>query len=265
VCRVCSNGDKEDMTSALDFLETPARQASVVSETAHRPWPLPEEPWVNAQTWERLCFLHWRVDEAGLRALVPRELELQTFDGAAWLGITPFRLSGFRLRGLPPLPLVSAFPELNVRTYVEHGGRPGIFFFSLDAASRPAVEAARRLYRLPYHHARMAAERRDGWVQYDSSRPGRVFSARYRGDGEALHAMPGTLEHFLTERYCLYAHDAEGLWRADVHHLPWLLEAGEAEVELNTMAPLALPAEEPLVHYSERLDVVIWGLDRVAN
>jgi uncharacterized protein YqjF (DUF2071 family) len=252
------------VTSPLDFLETPARQASVVSETAHRPWPLPDRPWTNAQTWERLCFLHWRVDEAALRPLVPEELELQTFDGAAWLGITPFRLSGFRLRGLPPLPLVSAFCELNVRTYVAHGGKPGIWFFSLDAASRPAVEAARRLYRLPYHHARMAAELQDGWVHYDSARPGRVFGARYRGGGETFHAEPGTLEHFLTERYCLYAHDAGGLRRADIHHLPWPLERGEAEVELNTMAPVELPDEEPHVLYADRLDVVLWSLDRPA-
>jgi uncharacterized protein YqjF (DUF2071 family) len=124
------------------------------------------------------------------------------------------------------------------------------------------VEAARRLYRLPYRHARMTIERSGGWTRYDSSRPAAVFSGRYRPSGEASAAAPGTLEHFLTERYCLYAHDRDGLWRAEIHHPPWPLQPAEAELELNTMAPVALPDEEPLAHYAERQDVVVWGLDR---
>jgi len=250
---------------ALDFLETPARQAAVVEETEHRPWPLPAEPWLQAQTWEDLCFLHWRVDEAALRPLVPQELELQTFDGDAWLGVTPFRVTGLRLRGLPPLPLVSAYPELNVRTYVSRDGRPGIWFFSLDAPSRAIVEAARRLYRLPYRPARIDLDRRGGFVHYESSRPGAVFSARYRGEGDFVRPEPGSLEHFLTERYRLYAADDAGkAYRADIHHLPWSLQSAEAVVELNTMAPPGVElAGEPLVHFAARLDVVVWGLEPV--
>jgi uncharacterized protein YqjF (DUF2071 family) len=255
---------KQAMSS--DFLTLPARQAAVVEVVDHRPWPLPRGGWSNAQTWLDLAFLHWRVDAAQLRPLVPDSLELDTHDGAAWLGVAAFRLTGFRLRGLPPLPLVSEFPELNVRTYVTRDGRPGIWFFSLDAASRPAVEAARRVYRLPYHHARMSVDRRGGEVRYDSSRDGKVFSARYRGVGELFHAEPGTLEWFLTERYCLYAEDGGTLYRADIHHPPWPLQSGEAAVELNTMAPagVELPDEPPLVHFAGRQDVVVWPLERVA-
>lgn len=251
-----------------EFLATPMRQASVVDEAGHRPWQLPASPWLQAQTWEELCFLHWRVDEGALRGLVPGGLELDTHDGAAWLGITPFRLTGLRLRGTPPLPFASSFPELNVRTYVSRDGKPGIWFFSLDAGSRLAVEAARRLYRLPYQQARIAVGRRGGWVHYESSRPGFVFSARYRGEGAFFRPEPRSLEWFLAERYCLYAQGSGGeLYRAEIHHPPWSLQAAEAEVELNTMPPpgLELPDEPPLAHYAARQDVVVWGLDRLSE
>ena len=251
-----------------DFLSTPARQAAVVESAEHRPWPLPDAPWVQAQTWEELAFLHWRVDADALRPLVPAGLDLDVFDGSAWLGITPFRLTGLRLRGTPPLPRVSSFPELNVRTYVTRDGKPGIWFLSLDAGSRLAVESARLLYRLPYRHARIAIERRAGWVHVDSSRPGAVLSARYRGEGDLFRAEPGSLEWFLAERYCLYAADEGGaLHRAEIHHPPWSLQAGEAVVELNTMPPpgVALPDEPPLVHVAARQDAVVWALDRLPD
>jgi hypothetical protein len=248
-----------------DFLATPSRQAAVVGVTEHRPWTVPDGPWVNAQTWQELAFLHWRVDEAVLRSLVPEGLHLDTYEGEAWLGITPFRLTGFRMRGMPPLPLVSQFPELNVRTYVRAGDRPGIWFFSLDAGSLLAVEAAKRIYKLPYSHARMSISRRHGHIHYDSARDGAAFSARYRGVGDFFHADPGSLEYFLTERYCLYATDGGELYRAHIHHPPWPLQTGEAVVELNTMPPpgIELVDDEPLVHYSVRQDVVVWPLERV--
>jgi uncharacterized protein YqjF (DUF2071 family) len=231
--------------------------------TEHRPWPLPEGFWANGQTWLDLAFLHWRVDEDELRRLVPDSVQLDTFDGAAWLGVTPFLLQGFRLRGLPPLPLLSTFPELNVRTYATRDDRPGIWFFTLDAANLVAVEGAKKLYRLPYHHARMRCERVGEHVQYESSRSGAAFSGRYRGVGDLFHAEPGSLEYFLTERYCLYTEDGGRLYRAEIHHPPWDLQRGEATVDLNTMAPLALPDEEPHVLFSPRQDVVVWPLDEL--
>jgi uncharacterized protein YqjF (DUF2071 family) len=251
--------------SSSGFLSTPLRQASVVDDAGHRPWPIPESPWVYAQTWEELAFLHWRVDADAVRALLPHGLELDMHDGAAWLGVTPFRVTGFRLRGVPPLPLLSTFPQLTVRTYVTRDGKPGIWFFSLDVGSQLAAEAAKRLYRLPYRHARMSVDRRGGFVHYDSSRPGTVFSARFRGSGDILHAQPGSTEEFLTERYCVYAADDERLYRAELHHPPWSLQAGEAAVELNTMAPagVVLPHDQPLVRFAARQDVVMWGLEAV--
>jgi uncharacterized protein len=249
--------------SSFDFLTAAARQAQVLDDVAHRPWPLPDEPWAQAQTWDDLLFAHWRVDADELARLLPPELPLDTFDGAGWLGITPFQLTNLRLRGLPPLPFVSAFPELNVRTYATLDGKPGIWFFTLDAASQLAVEGAKRTYKLPYHHARMSVERGESFVQYESARPGAAFSGRYRGAGDFFHAEPGTLEYFLTERYCLYTADGGRLYRAEIHHPRWTLQQGEATIDLNTMAPIALGDDEPHLLYSARQDVVIWALAEV--
>jgi uncharacterized protein len=234
-----------------------------MDDVSNRPWPVPDEPWTNGQSWIDLCFLHWRVDETQLRKLVPDSVELDTYDGSTWLGITPFQLSNFRLRGLPPVPGLSTFPELNVRTYVTRGGKPGIWFFSLDAASRLAVEAAKKLYKLPYHHAQMRYERVGDYVQFESGRAGAALSGRYRGDGALFHAEPGELEYFLSERYCLYTGDGGRLYRAEIHHPPWDLQRGDARIDLNTMAPVSLPDEEPHVLFCPRQDVVLWSLDEV--
>lgn len=219
------------------------------------------------QTWEELLFAHWRVPVDAVRAHVPPDLDVDTHDGSAWVAVTPFRLTALRARGLLPLPGASEFLELNVRTYVSHGGeKPGIWFFSLDASSRLAVEAARRTYRLPYFHARMSATRRGEWVDYECVRigeAGRVFSGRYRPNGSVFHAEPGSLEWFLTERYCLYTHDHGTLARAEIHHAPWALQPAEAEIELASISPVELDGE-PLLHFSRRQDVVVWPLERVA-
>jgi len=197
---------------------------------------------------------------------VPPSLPLDTFDGRAWIGVTPFEVSGLRARGTPPLPGVSRFAETNVRTYTTVGGRPGIYFLSLDAASRLAVAGARRAYRLPYHHAAMTIERAAGGIVYRTRRVGgeAELAVSYRPTGAVFTARPGTLEHFLTERYCLYALDERHrVLRADIHHPPWPLQPAEAAFERNTMtAPygIELPAREPLLHFAGRQDVVIWPL-----
>jgi uncharacterized protein YqjF (DUF2071 family) len=209
-----------------------------------------------------LLFMHWRVDADTLRELLPEQLPLDTLDGEAWLGVTPFRVSGFRLRGLPPAPVLSSFPETNVRTYVTYEGKPGIWFFSLDADSPWAVEAARRTYHLPYHHAKMRDDRRGDTIEYRSERGRAVLDLAYRGTGAPTPAKEGTLEYFLTERYCLYTRHRGRLERAEIHHRPWPLQTAEAEIRENTMPPVAVEGE-PLLHYSERQDVVIWSLERL--
>jgi hypothetical protein len=249
----------------------PARQAAVLRDVAQRPWPAPSGPWLLAQTWEDLLFAHWPVPADSVRALLPEGIEVDLFDGQAWVGVVPFRLTGLRLRGLLPAPGVSRFLELNVRTCVVVDGRPGVWFFSLDAGSGWAVETARRTYKLPYFRARISAVRHGDEVEYASSRPRpvggpAVFSGRYAPIGDLAPAAPGSLEHFLIERFCLYAVDRGRVLRAEIHHPPWPLQPARAEIDLNTMPPegIELPDAEPLLHFSARQDVVIWPLRPVA-
>jgi uncharacterized protein len=250
-----------------DLLQTPARQASSLEEAEHRPWPLPERrPWVMGQTWDDLLFAHWPVAAEAVRELVPPGLEVDERDGSAWVGVTPFVVTGLRARGMLPLPRVSGFRELNVRTYVTYEGKPGIWFFSLNADSHLAVGAARLLYRLPYFHADIAIRRRGRRILYDCARDdGKAFSVAYEPTGPAAAHDPSSLEAFLTERYCLYAEHEGRLQRADIHHRPWPLQPADAEIELNTIAPDSLRlAGDPLLHYSARQDVVIWALEPVS-
>src|SRR2546423_5541719 len=169
--------------AAMELLTAPVRQASTLEETDHRPWPVPSRPWIMGQSWDDLLFLHYRLPAEEIRPLVPDGLELEQHSGSAWIGVTPFVITGLRARGLLPLPLVSSFRELNVRTYVTLDGKPGIWFFSLDASSRVAVEAGRRLYRLPYFPADISLRRRGHEILYDSSRgEGKAFDAPSRPD-----------------------------------------------------------------------------------
>jgi uncharacterized protein YqjF (DUF2071 family) len=241
-------------------------QQRTLEEVEHRPWPLPDGRWFQAQTWCDLLFAHWRVPEDQLRRVMPAALPLHLYDdGSAWLGITPFVVKGLRPRGTPPLPWVSHFPELNVRTYVELDGRPGIYFFSLDAARRAAVIAARRLYRLPYFHARMRADTVGARVDYeseriDSSGPPAAFRGTYWPSG------PRTDDHlarWLAERYCAYVIDEHGRpLRIDIHHPPWPLQPAEGELQAQGMADqIGIELEgEPLLHFSARQDTLIWPL-----
>ena len=278
----------------------------------NRPFPPPgDRPWVMFMRWLDLAFLHWPVDRRKLRPLIPPQLELETFEGTAWLGVVPFVMTATRPRLAPPVPGLSTFPGLNVRTYVSHGKgdarRPGIWFFSLDAASTLAVHGARATYHLPYYRARMRATRAprgkdNDAIDYESTRrstslatggatwldargPNRpaidvrgddgkdhnalraTFAARYGPTGRVYRADPGTLDYWLTERYCLYAADARGrVYRGDIHHPPWPLQRAEIEIARNTMtAPLglALPDTAPLAHFARRQDVRAWWRVRV--
>lgn len=219
------------------------------------------------QTWHDLLFAHWPLSPAVLRPLVPAKLVLDIFDGECWIGVVPFRMSGIRARALPPLPGLSHFPELNVRTYVTYGSRPGVYFFSLDAANLPAVWAARAFYHLPYFRAAMISHENDGSIHY-SSRRHRVpaeFRGIYRPTGEARLRDKESIEYWLTERYCLYTIHGGEVYHCEIHHPPWPLQDAEAELETNTMAAAAgivLPASKPLLHFARRQDVLIWPLRR---
>ena len=245
-----------------------------IAELAHRPWPLPGGRWAMSQGWDDLLFAHWPIPLAALRPLIPAALTIETFAGVAWLGIVPFSMRRVRLRPSPALPGLSTFPELNVRTYVTVDGKPGVWFFSLDAANRLAVVTARRWFHLPYYYARMASRRAGQTVEYTSTRthhgaPAADFTARFGPNGPEQRAARGTLEYWLTERYCLYCVDARGqLSRGEIHHAPWRLQPAVAEVQTNTLARaagLTLPDTPPLLHFAARQDVHIWPIRRVLD
>lgn len=228
--------------------ESPSLEA-IMRTVAHRPWPMPSGPWIMTQQWWDLLFAHWPIPIDVMRAHVPNQLELDTFEGEAWIAVVPFRMAGVRPRGLPAVPWLSNFPELNVRTYVRAvdrhapGGptvKPGVFFFSLEAGNPVAVSIARHLFKLPYFRAYMRLTQRGDTIDYASYRthdraPLAEFVGRYGPTGPVYAATPGTLEHWLTERYCLYAVDGAGrVYRGEIHHQPWPLQPARAEIDVNT-------------------------------
>ena len=239
---------------------------------AYRPYPAPTSPYVMHQAWHNLLFMHWRVDAELLRRTVPPALPLDTFNGEAYIGVVPFLMRDVRPRFLPAVPRLSFFPELNVRTYVTLNGRPGVYFFSLDAANPLAVEIARSTFNLPYFNATMQCVERDGQLEYGSTRTDArgapaYFRARYRPTSETFVAERDTLEYFLTARYCLYTVDAQNnVSRAEIHHKPWALQHAECAIETNTMLeqiPLPLPNDAPHLLYVNGIDVIVWMPGRV--
>lgn len=245
--------------------------SKLLAQTQHRPWPLLDTPWVMRQKWHQLLFAHWPIPVEDLRPLIPPELEIDTYEGQAWIGVVPFRMSGIHPRYLFSVPWLSSFLELNLRTYVTRDGKAGVWFFSLDAANPVAVQLARKGFHLPYFDARMSLTHKGDFIDYRSHRTHKGahpadLKMLYRPIGKPYKAKPYSLEHWLTERYCLYAADPKGrIYRGEIHHLPWPLQAAEAETSLNTLTlphGLHLPSQTPILHYAHFLDVLIWPLHK---
>jgi uncharacterized protein YqjF (DUF2071 family) len=222
--------------------------------------------------WNHLLFAHWAVDPEVLRPLIPAGLEVDTFEGQAWVGVVPFWITGLRARGLPAVPGTANFNEINVRTYVRGGGRAGVWFFSLDADNVLAVLGARLLFHLPYFNARITRAVTGERVRYHNRRlhPGApvvAFAATYGPAGATFVPQVGSLEYWLTARYRLFSRDGRGrLYRAEIRHAPWALQPGWAEIRQNTMATgqgIAVPDSLPLLHYSRRLRAYFWPLENV--
>jgi hypothetical protein len=222
--------------------------------------------------WLDLLFAHWAVDPGIIRGLIPRQLELDLFDGRAYVGAVPFGMEGVTPRGVPAVPGLSAFPELNLRTYVTAGGKPGAWFFSLDAGQKLAVRVARRLFHLPYFDAKFDISNVGDSVEYSAMRthrgaPGAGFAASYRPTGAVYTSAIGTLDSWLTDRYCLYSADREGrVYRGDIDHHPWPLQPAAAEVRVNTLGDwlgIKMDREPDTLHFAKSLDVHAWLVERV--
>ena len=220
------------------------------------------------QNWGKLLFMHWRVDAEQLRSLIPQKLEIDTFEGSAWIAIAPFTMWNTRVTFLPPLPALSSMHELNARTYVHFDRVPGVWFFSLDCSSRLAVIGARRFYHLPYYNADIDLNQSAETIDYSLVRkdePAAQFHAVWH-IGESLpRSTPGSLEFFLTERYCLYSEHNGRVYRARIHHDPWpLRQAGLSSFSSNMIEAQGIQTAVagPLLHYAEAIEVDIWPLRR---
>jgi uncharacterized protein YqjF (DUF2071 family) len=237
----------------------------------------PSQQELMRQDWHHLLFLHWKVDPGALQALLPPGLDLDTFDGNAYVGLIPFTMTGVRPVLTPPLPWISSFHEVNVRTYVHRSGSdPGVWFFSLDASSAIAVAAARAAYDLPYFRSHIEFGVSDGarpLIDFVSKRdddrgtlPANSRISYRPAEPLIVHASPGTIEHFLIERYILYtAGDDQTLHRARVHHQPYPIQHAELldlEETLVWAAGIRRPTDAPMVHYAREVNVKVYPLER---
>ena len=229
----------------------------------------PEGSPVMHQRWEDLLFLHWEIDAHAIRPLIPPILELDTFDGKCWIGVTPFELTNLRLVSLPPIPGLSSFHEVNVRTYVHFNGKPGIWFFSLDASKTIPAVAARIGFMLPYFSANIHFER--GGTVFDfklsrSSTPSAHFQARWRTGIRLRDADAESLTFFLTERYCCFATRNDALYMCRIYHRPWILDEVTEVTHQSTLigaVGIPEPGTRPIAHHSRTLDVEIWAPEMV--
>ena len=237
-------------------------------ETEHRPYRMPHRPWILTQVWRDILFMHWPVPEQFMRPFIPEALELDTYDGSAWLSIIHLRITNMRGRGLPLIPFMNSYLELNVRTYVVRDGIPGIYFFSLDANHLPTVAGAGIFTGLPYKLASMDYKKKKGKSCFSSRRrkTKEEFHVIYHPEDLLFEAEPGTLDHWLLERYCMYSFVGKSLFRGDIHHDKWKVRRGKADITSNTLAPF-LPNsvfnQKPIIHFAKRRRFMFFPLKKV--
>jgi uncharacterized protein YqjF (DUF2071 family) len=249
---------------------------SLLYSVEHRPWLPPDSQWLISQSWNDLLFAHFAIDPATLRQLVPDALTLDLYDGVAWLTVSPCCTSHLRPSGIPPLPAFSFFPQVSLRTYVTLQGKPGVYYFSVDAANLSVVWFARAFFRMPYWHSAIqisgatihAQHSEEGSIRFHSSRINSpaVIDLAYAPEGNPERARRWSLDEFLTERYCVYSWNRRVYYRTEVHHQPWLLQRSSVEICTNSLADslaLALPPKPDLCHFSRSLKMLAWAPETI--
>ncbi|MFC4619557.1 YqjF family protein [Camelliibacillus cellulosilyticus] len=245
---------------------------NLLDETEHRPFPLPSKRYIMRQTWRNLLFLHWPIPFEKLRPHIPSSLQIDTFNGTAWIGIILFVLEGIYPRGISFISLTPKFPEINVRTYVKRDGKPGIYFMSIDVENWASLKIAKRWYRLPYHSAQISFRKEGRIFHCHSIRKGIgnnsiSFEGKYAPVSEVYLSKKGTLDHWLTERYCLFSSKNKvGIYCGEIHHQPWPLQKAEIEVVKNTLfTPFHFDLSEvrPIAYFSTGVDSLMWNIRKV--
>lgn len=243
-----------------------------MKEVAHRSYPIPSRNWIMRQTWNNLLFLHWPISPKQLQPFIPSPLQIDIFNQYAWIGIIVFCMGGIYPRGFSLKSLTPKFKEINVRTYVLLNGKPGVYFLSLDVPDWASLTIAKRWYHLPYHPAKVSIQKEEQTFHCLSIRNGKAnspisFNGKFKPISEVFFPQEGTLEHWLTERYCLYStKTGDDIYCGEIHHRPWPLQIAEAEISHNTMfSPFEwdLSDVKPISHYAEGMDTLIWNIKRV--
>ena len=230
-------------------------QHPTFKQVTHRPWPLPKRPWVIQQSWKNLLFVHWQIDPQWIRDRIPSALEVDLFDGKAWIGIVPFDMNAIKRRGLPSPSWIRDFPEINVRTYVRYKDKPGVWFFSLDVPKLLAVCLARALYHLPYHMAALHIEQKENCYTCIHRRNHHRFYAEYEPT-ETFETERNSFEWWATERYCLYSQSGSGgLYCTEIHHPRWGLEKCNLSIKENTLLDgMEAKAFSPKILFSKSIN-----------
>jgi uncharacterized protein len=250
----------QDLKEANEIIE---------DDGSHRIYEKPDRPWIGEQTWDNVLFAHWPVPKQLLKPMIPEGLVIDTFDGDAFIGFIPFQISQMHLRNLPSIPGMDAFPEANVRTYVIRNGRPGVYFLSLDVGHQLAARLARRFFHLAYYFAQIDVRAEESRVHYQLQRmhPGQPMSVdcTYGPTSEVFQSKLGSIESWLTDRYCLYTSYQGELYRGEIDHAPWPLQTAEAEFQTNGVFSLygfPVPNVAPHLHFAKHQHTHIWTLEK---
>ncbi|KKI92857.1 hypothetical protein WQ54_06630 [Bacillus sp. SA1-12] len=245
---------------------------NLLNDIIHRPFPLPSKKYIMRQTWRNLLFLHWPIPIEKLRPHIPSALQIDTFNGSAWLGIILFVIDGIFPFGVSSLSLTPRFPEINVRTYVKCNGKPGIYFMSIDVGNWASLKIAKKWYRLPYHSAEISFRKEGQTFHCQSRRKGYehtpiVFKSKYVPISGVYFPKEGTLDHWLTERYCLFSsHNGINIYCGEIHHRPWPLQKAEIELGINTLFTpyqFDLSGVNPIAHFSTGVDSLMWNIKKI--